>query len=156
MTDFNPNLGKPYATKSGQADPDDVLREIMEEMPGSTEQQTWPLFRQEILKSDDLVEICLRRYHVGVRRRLYREATNKQSVKERKSRAAAKAEKVKDIFILDFIMPNGQRLRDCTFGYVRKVGGAFSKLGEMGKPNQVVGQILSNKQADAAVRSFKI
>jgi hypothetical protein len=30
--------------------------------------------------------------------------------------------------MLDFLMPNGKTMRECTFGYVRKLGGRFAAI----------------------------
>jgi acetyl-CoA carboxylase beta subunit len=165
MNTLNPSYGAPFTAKSGQANPDDVLREIMEENPQATERTTWPLFRTEMLKDQELIEACLRWYHTNARRRLEslmeekpkaeRSVTAEEEKEAKVVKGLAATEKVKAVkkaFILDHVMPNGEALRDCTFRYVAKIGGAFSRIANMGKPNQLVGDVLSNKQADKAMQ----
>jgi hypothetical protein len=40
---------------------------------------------------------------------------------------------------------------NCTFGYVRQAGGAFARLGAMGDPDKIIGQVLSDAAIEAAV-----
>jgi len=49
--------------------------------------------------------------------------------------------------ILDFIMPNGKKLRDCTGAYAAQLGGAISRIAAAVKPNQIIGKVLSDEQA---------
>jgi hypothetical protein len=46
-------------------------------------------------------------------------------------------------------MPNGKKVRDCTFGYCRKIGGVIARVGHLGRPKQVVGLTITDKEADA-------
>jgi hypothetical protein len=43
-------------------------------------------------------------------------------------------------------MLNGKQLRHCTFAEVATFGQRYAKLASMGEPDQVVGQVLSQKQ----------
>jgi len=65
--------------------------------------------------------------------------------KERETITAA-SEQVKKIVVLNWLMPNGKRLGDVTFGYCRKLEGFIGRIGKMGKPNEIVGKKLSNDQ----------
>jgi hypothetical protein len=55
--------------------------------------------------------------------------------------------------ILDFLMPNGKAMRECTFGYVREIGGRFAAIGALRKARQVIGDVLTDEQAQAAYAS---
>lgn len=55
--------------------------------------------------------------------------------------------------LLDFAMPNGKRLRDCTFGYCAEIGGAIGKIGARGEPNEIVGKVLTAAQVQEIVNS---
>jgi hypothetical protein len=192
MSELHPSYGAPFTPKSGTANPDNLLREIMQENPGASEKTTWPLFREAILKHDgidaagvyDMNDACLRYYHINARSRLEAlmsdskpekpsedeasedeadgKANGKQKAADAKAeaeeKAKAKAEKIKRTFVLDTPMPNGKLLRDCTVKYACKLPGAFARLGKllgkMGKPNQLVGEVISNKQADAAFKGL--
>ena len=60
---------------------------------------------------------------------------------------------VRKVFSLDFVMPNGKQLGDCTFGYLEKVGGVFIKISKMGKPNQVIRKVLTAKKLEEVAAS---
>lgn len=73
-----------------------------------------------------------------------------QSVERAEERAAmatktkaAAGRVLKSLISLDFIMPNGKPLGKCTFGYATEIGGKFAKIGAMGKPNQIIGKVLT-------------
>jgi hypothetical protein len=166
MSELHPSYGAPFTPKSGTANPDNLLREIMQENPGASEKTTWPLFREAILKHDgidaagvyDMNDACLRYYHINARSRLEALMSDSKPEKPSEEKAKAKAEKIKRTFVLDTPMPNGKLLRDCTVKYACKLPGAFARLGKllgkMGKPNQLVGEVISNKQADAAFKGL--
>jgi hypothetical protein len=158
MTEPNPKLGAPFVAKVCRANPDHMLRRIMAWLPDASEQETWPVFRAKVLKDRDMLEACLRWFHVNARRRLEgfapRTAPPKKRavpLEEKHARVADRVKRIRAVMILDYTMPNGSRLRECTFGYAREVGGAFARLGEMGDPHAIIGQVLSNDAADAAV-----
>jgi hypothetical protein len=149
--------GTPFIAKVYEASPDGMLYRIMKENPGAAEKDIWPIWRAELVKSGAALDAVLRCYHMNAHRRVERLVSRAES---RKTRAALREERnahVADTFmrvtkalILDHVMPNGNRLRDCTFGYAREVGGAFARIGAMGSRDAIIGDVLSNAQADAA------
>jgi hypothetical protein len=165
MTDsiqnLNPKLGAPFTAKSGQANPDDVLREIMEANPSANEAKTWPDFRAAVLGDEELTEACVRWYHVNARRRIEglipapKQSKKTAPAAEIASRAALIKTAVRTVAhtaFLDITMPNNKLLRACTFKEVGRFGEKFKKLAAMGKPGQIVGRVLSEKQACAVLK----
>jgi hypothetical protein len=53
--------------------------------------------------------------------------------------------------ILEFEMPNGKLMRDCTFKEVGKAGRAFARIAAAGRPNQIVGEVLSAQRAQTLI-----
>jgi len=148
--------------KALPGNPDYVMGQILEKNPGITESESWPIFRAEVLADGDLLDACLFWYHAAARNRankdvddaLTREEKRLRELEKRRARAARVAkmyERGKAVLILDHVMPNGLRLRDCTCGYATEVGGAFARIGEMGDPDQIIGQVLTDADADALV-----
>lgn len=74
----------------------------------------------------------------------------KPSPEERRRRQAAQETEVENIkrqitkvVLMNWAMPNGKMLRDCTFAECADAGGWLAKVAKQGKPNQIVGKILS-------------
>lgn len=69
--------------------------------------------------------------------------------RERKANERVEIDRVKHeikVRMLDFIMPNKKPLRKCTGGYCASIGGVFTKIGERVGPDELVGDVLSNKE----------
>jgi hypothetical protein len=144
--------------KARRGNVDYAMGRILKENPGITESESLPIFRAKVLADDDLLEACVFECHAAARNRAYRDvddALEKKRLRELKRRArdlrvAKMYERGKAVLILNHVMPNGLPLRECTFGYIREVGGKFARIGGMGDPDQIIGEVLSNDQADAA------
>jgi len=72
-----------------------------------------------------------------------------------KSRLAAIKAKARIVLTLDSIMPNGKRLRECTFAEVRKFGGIFAELARHGKGNEVITKHINAKDLENIVSRFE-
>lgn len=75
-----------------------------------------------------------------------RTADRAAAVEAVKAEAKARATK---LVLLDFVLPNGKMLRDCTFAECAKAGGWLTKLANKGQPNEKVGAVLSEKEIKA-------
>jgi hypothetical protein len=53
-------------------------------------------------------------------------------------------EKLYSALTMGFMMPNGERLKDCSFGYVSQMGGVFAAMAKGRKANEVVGKHLTD------------
>lgn len=62
---------------------------------------------------------------------------------------AMKAKIAERILLMEWVLPNGKRLADCTFGELAKLGGWLAKVAKKGKPNQIVGKVLTERQLRA-------
>jgi hypothetical protein len=162
MTKPKQKRGTPFIAKMYPVGPDELLLRILKEHPDATEEETWLLFRSEVLKNEALLNACLRSFHVNARGRVEkfvqgiespqeRAATAEQKRAERRARVTKAFKRAEAVLILDHLMPNGLRLGDCTFGYATELGGAFARLGSMGDPDAIIGQVLTDDAADAAV-----
>lgn len=58
-------------------------------------------------------------------------------------------EQIKNIVLLDLVLPGGKKLRDATFAECEQAGGWLAKVAKKGKSNQVVGKTLTEKQLRA-------
>jgi hypothetical protein len=79
------------------------------------------------------------------------------SKRERKALAEADIDALKDrakkLVLLDWKLPNGKLLRDCTFGECAQAGGWLTELSKKGQPGEKVGAVLSEKEVRAVWKS---
>ena len=147
--------------KACRGNVDYVMRQILKENPGITKSDSWPMFRNAVLKDAELVEACLYWSHMAAHNRADRggddaltgEQKRRRELEKRSARderVARMYERAKAVLILNHPMPNGLPLRDCTFAYAKEVGGAFARIGDMGDPARIIGEVLSDDEADAA------
>jgi hypothetical protein len=71
------------------------------------------------------------------------------SARMRRKRDQNPAEHARNIFTQ--VMLNGKELRHCTFAEVVTFGERYAKLASIGELDQIVGQVLSQKQVRAAL-----
>jgi hypothetical protein len=79
---------------------------------------------------------------------LTRERMSK-SARMRRKRDQNPAEHARNVFTQ--VMLNGKELRHCTFAEVVTFGERYAKLASMGESDQIVGQVLSQKQVRATL-----
>jgi hypothetical protein len=58
-----------------------------------------------------------------------------------------------EMVLLDYMLPNGNMLRDSTFGECAEVGGWLSRLARKGQPGEKVGAVLSEDEVRAVWKS---
>jgi hypothetical protein len=71
------------------------------------------------------------------------------SARMRQKRDQNPAEHARNLFTQ--VMLNGKELRHCNFAEVATFGERYAKLASMGKVDQIVGQVLSQKEVRAAL-----
>jgi hypothetical protein len=71
------------------------------------------------------------------------------SARMRRKRDQNSAENARNLFTQ--VMLNGKELWHCTFAEVATFGQRYAKLASMGELDQIVGQVLSQKQVRAAL-----
>lgn len=150
--------------------PEELLREIMADLPDASEKQVWPQFRNEVLENKEMIIVCLRWYHIYARNRILSEKRaearaeakanptqeeRRSEWRESKEKMKAKFKEVKRELLLDHPMPNGKLTRDCTVRYVAKFTGKFTNLVKLAyekgaKPASLIGKVLTDDEAEAA------
>ncbi len=151
----------PFMNKTTDPSSDKVVLEIIEALGGTTDIKA--IIKTYIDRSRGDPELADHNAHAQC---LY--AFNRVTNKTRftpQARAARKkliremAEKmartIRDICIMDLILPNGKAVRDSTFADCARAGGLFVRLAAKapkGKPNAIVGKVLTDKQAQALWR----
>jgi hypothetical protein len=162
VTKNDPKQGASFTPKVGQANPEDLVRRIKGQHPDARGLDVFPIFKAEVLKDDAMVDACLLYYFVNAHNRLERVGLVSKPVRTRSERAAARearkvkaravAARIKRAWILDHVMPNGLKLRDCSFAYALEIGGGLERIGKMGPADAIIGQVLSDADAQAAMK----
>ena len=144
-----------------RTNPRDILKRLMEENPRCEKQALLALFRDAAKSSEDHIDTIIDYWFANNYHSLAEKppAQQREAMAARESAYRATSKKVQERIVAkaislldpDMIFGNGKSLRDNTFGYFGKLGGGFMALSRMGKPNQVVGRVLTDDQ----IRSIK-
>jgi hypothetical protein len=159
------------AQSLSEANPRNLLKRIMDANPGADKDTLFGLVFDELLALDSksywraiAAHWFANEYTNLTRTRPSEPVTEPEVHSRRKEREEAKQRaaeaagvtveaikaKVSRVFLSGgWLMPNGEALRDCTFGYVASLGERFTALASQGKPNQVIRSVLSDEQLAA-------
>jgi hypothetical protein len=139
-----------------------LLIDLMENDPTASKEVMFRKWRTAIINDPEDVDVALLYTFTNLwetaerdRKQMTKPQTTRDpaQIEAKKAQVAEVREQiVRKVFSLDFVMPNGQQLGDCTFGYLEKVGGVFVKISKMGKPNQVIRKVLTAKKLEEAAR----
>lgn len=77
---------------------------------------------------------------------LRKRAAARKADRKRESDLITKAKGLIGTRLLDFIMPNSKKLRDCTGAECKQFGGLFARIGKRVGNKRVVGDVLSAEQ----------
>jgi len=165
MTLHDATYAGPAVHKTSEANPAKIILELMDQNPGARRDQLMAMFRERmrdlIPDEPEFITPLADRYFyheynniLGYRRRAEQQSSGstrkakaefKTKVKAAKKRIAAA--------ILDTILPTGKPARDSTFADCKRAGGFWLKVAAKGKPSQIVGEVLSDKQVAALWRT---
>lgn len=151
-----PRYGSSYAKKVGQANPEDLLRTIREEQPSLSPKREREAFRQAVLADPEMIDACINWVLTNAGRNISKVQETpitpelaEQQYQERKKQTAETAKKAEQVVHHAML----SIVRRMTFGevaHLAKVGPKFAKLG---KPSQVIGDVLSDEKIDKILKS---
>lgn len=141
------------------ANPRDVLKQIIDSAVNPNDRPAiHSALREKVLREgdedylDSIIEYWFTNNYNSLMLERSRPRLRTSALALQAARAAEYREKVttairqEAIFLLGTILPNGKALRDSTFGECAKIGGVLSKIASKGKPEQIVGEVLSDAQ----------
>lgn len=161
MTELNPIYGSPFVQKEAGSELFEMMRHLKRKNPRAAPQKVQKLWVEEVLDDRRQTEFAVRAEAINVwtqvdrldkdrPRRTYvkvkaeREAERKQITKK----AIALVNKTKSALLITVM--------GSTFGELAKLSQAapqLAKISKMGKPNQLVSDVLSEKSVLSALRS---
>jgi hypothetical protein len=160
--------GGPASHKMSRFNPTKVLIALREENPNADKGVVLALFRARMLEAVRDDEDCL---HPLADSYFFREWNNLEAYEARAARrqshrseggkkaTAEKTEQFKEHLrtsvLLDTLLPDGKKARYSTFGALKSFGAFWQQVSLKGKPTQIVGQVLTEKDLQAIWVKFK-
>ena len=123
-----------------------ILLRLMTDNPTMGKENLESLYIEKILQSEDLVEEAIRRCFANDLAMIKLSQTRPERSKPRPRKQVVRelAERVRQTVLLDLIMPNDKKLRDCTGTECGKFSSAFARLKDV-VGRRVVGKVLSEE-----------
>lgn len=151
--------GGPAVHKTSTENPAELLIGIMEKNPHARREELMQMFRKVMAEAITeepayLVPLADRYFYheynniVSYRRRALQRDRPKGPAERRRELEDTKAA-IRRVIVLDLVLPNGKKARESTFADCKKAGGFWLKIANKGKPNQIVGKVLTDEQAQA-------
>lgn len=148
--------GAAVVRRISKKSPMEVLVSIIEGDPTADKDR---LYRKwlDAIRADDECEDAVFRYAfanlLNACDRDRRKSPSRQQIEARKKEMQAMAKKdaqtAVSVILMNLTLPNGKLLRDATFKECAQAGGWFARVAKRGKPNQIVGRVLTEDQLRA-------
>lgn len=148
----------PAIAKTEAQVPDNIVGQIIDEVGDA--KNIKEIVKIYVARSRDDLELadinakttCLYAWNRVTQRSTKSSPRNMKARAKARSAAVAKqaskmVEAIRAVCVMDLILPTGKCLRESTFAQCKAAGGLFMRIAAKGKPNQVVGKVLTDKQA---------
>lgn len=159
MIELNAIYAAPAISKTERFNPTEILISLLDEQPDIDVDAISAKFYERVSDDEDYLRPIVKYFVISMMRnidsgRRRNGKTVEQKRKERASRvaeikqeASKIVEKMKSIVILDLVLPNGKTARASTCADCARAGGVFTKLSKLGRPRQIVGNLITDEQA---------
>jgi len=160
MTDIHPNIGTLGQTRSTWRDDNHLrglLLRLVIENPQANREELEALYLDKAESNSTLVEEALRRSFdndywqlqrpAKRRRQLQRPANRRRPPTE--AEITAVAEQLRVVVLLDLVLPNGKKLRECSGQECRQAGGWLTAVADRIGNRGIVGEKLSEAEVAA-------
>ncbi len=134
--------------------PRSLLIKLIGENPHETrqdEQNILDLFWSRVKKNEDMLQAICEYWGTNNYRSIVYRTDPEKKMERQKEIDEAKRIIYGRIILLDWKMPNGKSLRECTKKDCLRAGGWLKKVASKLKPHQQVGQVFSEKQLHALI-----
>lgn len=161
---LNPRSGSPFVQGARDTSPKAAMYQILNDNPGTGQESAVELFIEKALADPELNRVALEvvainAYNAWDSLRSHSPSSTRSSYSTRmarqssvRQRAARTVRRIVHACILDHVMPNEKKVRDCTFKEMGQFGKKFQRIAAAGQPNQIVGQVLSARKAKSLMR----
>lgn len=155
MLEMQGRKGASFIQKHRLANPREWITRLYEDNPQDSREVLFNKF-SEMLKEDEEAQRTVDWYffvnmyeYIATSRNTKFTYGNKRPRSVRRAEAQNLKEAIAKVVLLDLILPSGKLLRQATFSECAKAGGWFTKISKLGKPQQIVGKVLSEDRLRA-------
>jgi hypothetical protein len=135
--------------RTAQANPMSLLRKLRENDKTGSMAVVLKKWKQQIIDDTEMLDAALVYAGTNYWHSLEQDEKKQIPLKTRQAQAQqaeALAQEVRQIVLMDLLLPNGKQLRNATFADCQKAGGWFLRIAKKGRPHQVVGNVLTEEQ----------
>jgi hypothetical protein len=150
MTDIHPNIGTLGQTRSTWRDDNHLrglLLRLVIENPQANREELEALYLDKAESNSTLVEEALRRSFDNDYWQLQRPAKRRRPLIE--AEVTAVTEQLRVVVLLDLVLPNGKKLRECSGQECRQAGGWLTAVADRIGNRGIVGEKLSEAEVAA-------
>lgn len=143
--------GAAATRRRSKKNPMEVLVGLVEADPTADQDRLFGQWWKKIRGDDEQIEAVARHSFTNMLTAIERgsrkpkQRTAEDMEQERRA-IGALVNLVKNVVLMDIVLPNGKKLRDCTFAECSAAGGWFKLVATKGKPSELVGKVLSEEQ----------
>jgi hypothetical protein len=143
--------GAAFLARNMQANPREIVTQLIEQYPGATKDDLFGHFRDLIAEDANYQRAV--DWYFFTNMHDYLVTSRNRDTSRSQQRHQAKVDKIKQdvirkVLSLAFVMPNGKCLGECTGFEAAKVGGIFAQIGKKAG-NRLVGKVFTDKQIQA-------
>lgn len=147
----NTRMGADFLAKRSERNPRQIIVSLIEQNPDASKDKLFDLFRKQVEDDEDCARAVQWYFFVNMYEYMVTSRNRKPS--QTMAAQAARAAQVSEIkrrilgLSLDFTMPNGRPLRECTGADCAEAGGFLSKIARKVGPRTKVGAVFQTDEA---------
>lgn len=142
--------GASFIAQTKEANPIDLVKLVVEKMPNAGRKERFAEFEELLAAEGEVYERAVRWYFfVNMHDYLTTRRSSPANSASRTSKVEDIVNKVREAVLLDLVMPNEKRLRDCTGAECAKFGGFYAKIARKVGKTKIVGEVLNEVQIRA-------
>lgn len=146
--------GASFIAQTKESNPLDLVKAVIAKYPSADRKERFLEFERRLFGDEDR-ERAVRWYffvnmhdYITTSRSAHRSAAHRANARAQREAAIAEVAGTikKQLVLMDLVLPtNGKLLRDSKFADCAKAQGWWGKVAKMGKPNQIVGKVLTEE-----------
>lgn len=155
MTYVEPlRTGSAAMSRMARKNPMELLVSLIEDDPTASDGIIFRKWSEIVRGDDDYLAASLQHAFTNMMKAAERHKRKPQkakpSPKEVAARVARMSKRIDQIIMMKIMVPGANKpVEECTFAELARAPGWYAKVAKLGKPNQIVGKVLSEEQLRA-------